>query len=101
MSENARRGPILDSHFHWYPQVVERAINESRGLTRLHTSDWSDLDAQLLRCRIHVAKHVLKPIVAFRYAHVHPAHGIVGRAAIPSGLELENILVKLIGCGAV
>ena len=49
MSENARRGPILDSHFHWYPQVVERAINESRGLTRLHTSDWSDLDAQLQR----------------------------------------------------
>ena len=49
MSENAPRGPILDSHFHWYPQVVERAINESRGLTRLHTSDWSDLDAQLQR----------------------------------------------------
>src|SRR5580692_9222937 len=49
MSENARRGPILDSHFHWYPQVVKRAINESRGLTRLHSSDWSDLDAQLQR----------------------------------------------------
>jgi aminocarboxymuconate-semialdehyde decarboxylase len=49
VSEFAFAGPLLDCHFHWYPQAVEDGLNEVNGNTRRHSADWFDLDRQLQR----------------------------------------------------
>jgi aminocarboxymuconate-semialdehyde decarboxylase len=41
--------PLIDCHFHWYPRIVEEALNQVHGTTRLHARDWYDLGFQLDR----------------------------------------------------